>query len=240
MLSISRRSLFDRCLRRVQRAIPADCTLCGVASGPQRLCNDCDAALPRLSPIGCRICALPLTAGDLCGHCLSAPPTYDGVRAAFVYAFPLDVLIQKYKYGGDLTLAPLLGQLLGRAPCAEVDAVIPMPLAPGRLRERGFNQAQEIARLAARVRRFPVLPRACRKVNETPPQAALPWAERARNVRGSFVCDVDLTGRRIAIVDDVMTTGSTVSELARVLKRAGAETVHVWVLARALPENAIA
>jgi ComF family protein len=240
MLSISRRSIFDRCLRSVQRALPADCTLCGVASGPQRLCNDCDAALPRLSPIGCRICALPLTAGDLCGHCLSAPPTYDGVRAAFVYAFPLDALIQKYKYGGDLTLAPLLGQLLGRAPCAAVDAVIPMPLASGRLRERGFNQAQEIARLAARVRRLPVLPRACRKVNETPPQATLPWPERARNVRGSFVCDVDLTGRRIAIVDDVMTTGSTVSELARVLKRAGAEAVHVWVLARALPENPIA
>jgi ComF family protein len=240
MLSISRGSIFDRCLRSVQRALPADCALCGVASGPQRLCNDCDAALTRLSPTACRICALPLTAGDLCGHCLSAPPTYDGVRAAFVYAFPLDALIQKYKYGGDLTLAPLLGQLLGRAPCAEVDAVIPMPLASGRLRERGFNQAQEIARLAARVRRLPVLPRACRKVNETPPQATLPWAERARNVRGSFVCDVDLTGRRIAIVDDVMTTGSTVSELARVLKRAGAEAVHVWVLARALPENAIA
>ena len=143
MLSISRRSIFDRCLRSVQRALPADCTLCGVASGPQRLCNDCDAALPRLSPIGCRICALPLTAGDLCGHCLSAPPTYDGVRAAFVYAFPLDALIQKYKYGGDLTLAPLLGQLLGRAPCAAVDAVIPMPLASGRLRDAASTRRRK-------------------------------------------------------------------------------------------------
>jgi|RhiMethySRZTD1v2_1073278.scaffolds.fasta_scaffold114271_3 ComF family protein len=234
MLSISRGSIFDRCWKRVQQAVPVHCALCGSASSPERLCSGCDAGLPRLAALRCRICALPLATGEVCGRCFSAPPTYDTVAAAFVYAFPLDALIQKYKYGGDLTLAPLLAGLLARSPCARVDAVIPMPLAGARLRERGFNQAQEMARLAARACGLPLLRHACRKVAETPPQAGLPWAERARNVRGSFVCDADLTGRRVAIVDDVMTTGATVSELARVLKRAGAEAVHVWVLARAV------
>jgi len=160
---------------------------------------------------------------------------YDGVTAAFAYDFPVDALIQKFKYGPDLTLAPVLGRLLGNTSCGEIDTVIPMPLGAARLRGRGFNQAQELARVAARIRDVPLLARACRKVSETPPQAGLPWKERAANVRGSFVCDADLRGQRVAIVDDVMTTGATVGELARVLKRARARSVHVWVLARTLP-----
>jgi ComF family protein len=185
----------------------------------------------------CRRCALPLESGEICGACLVAPPAYDGVTAAFVYDFPVDALVQKYKYAPDLGLAPVLGELLGAAPCAEVDAVIAMPLGAARLRVRGFNQAQELARVAARIRGLPLLARACRKVGEAPPQASLPWKERAANVRGSFVCDADLTDRRVAVVDDVMTTGATVNELARVLKRAGARCVRAWVLARTLPET---
>jgi ComF family protein len=156
--------------------------------------------------------------------------------AAFVYGFPVDALVQQYKYGPDLGLAPVLGGLLGAVHCGEVDAVVAMPLGAARLRLRGFNQAQELARVASRMRDVPLLARACRKVAETPPQASLPWKERAANVRGSFVCDVDLTGRRVVIVDDVMTTGATMNELARVVKRAGARSVRAWVLARTLPE----
>jgi ComF family protein len=158
------------------------------------------------------------------------------VTAAFIYSFPVDALVQKYKYAPDLTLAPVLGGLLGTSCPAGVDAVVPMPLAASRLCRRGFNQAQELARVAARLANLPVLARACRKVGETPPQASLPWKERAANVRGSFVCDAELSGLRVAIADDVMTTGATVNELARVLKRAGALSVHAWVLARTLPE----
>ncbi len=200
------------------------------------MCRACDDSLPRLPALRCGRCALPLESGEICGPCLRTPPLYDGVTTPFVYRFPVDALIQKYKYGPDLTLAPVLGGLLGATSCGEADAVIAMPLGAARLRSRGFNQAQEIARVAARMAGVPLLARACRKVAETPPQASLPWKERAANVRGSFVCDDDLTGRRVAIVDDVMTTGATVNELARVLKRAGARSVHVWALARTLPE----
>jgi ComF family protein len=226
----------DRCFERVRRALPSNCALCGAASMSQRLCLPCDASLPRLPARQCRRCALPLPSGEICGTCLSAPPAYDGVAAAFVYAFPVDALVQRYKYAPDLSLAPVLGRLLATAPCGEVDAVLAMPLGAARLRARGFNQAHELARIAARVCGVPFLACACRKVDETPPQASLPWKERAANVRGSFVCDADLAGRRVAIVDDVMTTGATVNELARVLRRAGACSVRVWVLARTLPQ----
>ena len=226
----------DRCFAGVQNALPANCVLCGAASLLQCLCRACDEALPRLPLSQCRRCALPLASGEICGTCLATPPTHDGVTVAFAYGFPVDALIQKFKYGPDLTLAPVLGRLLGSTSCGEVDAALAMPLGAARLRGRGFNQAQELARVAARIRGVPLLPRACRKVSETPPQVGLPWKERAANVRGSFVCDADLRGQRVAIVDDVMTTGATVGELARVLKRAGARSVHVWVLARTLPE----
>jgi ComF family protein len=116
-----------------------------------------------------------------------------------------------------------------------VDAIVPMPLAPGRLAERGFNQALEIARPVARRTGIPLLPHACRKVVETAPQAALPWIERAKNVRRAFVCDAGLRGKRIAVVDDVLTTGATLNELARVLRKAGAREISGWVVARTLP-----
>ncbi len=170
----------------------------------------------------------------MCGSCLEHPPRYDCASAPYAYAFPIDALILAFKYGGTLSIAPLLASRLGSAADATVDALIPMPLASGRLRERGFNQAQELARLTGRRLGLPVLARACRKVADTPPQAALPWNERASNVRGAFVCDADLTGMKVAIVDDVMTTGATLDELSKNLKRAGAVHVSCWVVARTL------
>ena len=170
----------------------------------------------------------------MCGSCLEHPPRYDCASAPYAYAFPIDALILAFKYGGTLSIAPLLASRLGSAADVAVDAIIPMPLASGRLRERGFNQAQELARLAGRRLGLPVLARACRKVADTRPQAALPWNERASNVRGAFVCDADLTGMKVAIVDDVMTTGATLDELSKNLKRAGAVHVSCWVVARTL------
>jgi ComF family protein len=177
---------------------------------------------------------LPLTTGTVCGSCLEHAPTFDAVSAAYAYAFPVDALVHAFKYGGNLSIAPILAEALAASTLPRVDALIPAPLAAGRLRERGFNQAQELARLIGRRVDVPVLAHACRKVTDTAPQAALPWKERARNVRASFVCDADLTGLRVAIVDDVMTSGATVNELARNLKRAGAAHVSAWVVARTL------
>jgi ComF family protein len=183
------------------------------------------------------VCALPLPSGEVCGACLAHTPAYDTTVAAYGYAYPLDAVIAGYKYRGDLSLAPLLAAALSdetEAEAAEVDAIVPMPLAALRLQERGFNQAHELARYIGHTRRVRVLASACRKVTDTPAQAELPWKERARNVRGAFVCDADFTGLRVAVVDDVMTTGATMNELAKNLKRAGASSVQAWVVARTL------
>jgi ComF family protein len=234
MLSNRAGRVLNSCIAFAQSALPVHCVLCAARTAQSRLCRACSAALPRLPEPRCSTCALPLANEGTCGACMRRPPRYDRVRAAFAYTFPVDALIQAYKYGGDLTLAALLSrELAPHVPC-DVDAIVPMPLSASRLTERGFNQAQEIARRIGRTRRIAVLSHACRKVIDTAPQASLPFGERARNVRGAFVCDADLTGKRIAVVDDVMTTGATLDELARNLKRAGACRVEGWVIARTL------
>ena len=215
--------------------LPQSCLLCESDDANGLLCEPCRADLPWLPRNGCRVCALPLTSGSVCGACLVRPPRFDAVEAAFAYRFPVDALILAFKYGGRLALARGLGELLARVATRDVDAIVPMPLARARLAERGFNQALEIARVVAMLTGVPLLRDACRKVADTPPQAALPWRERAKNVRRAFVCDTDLEGRRIAVVDDVLTTGATLNELARVLRRAGAVEVVGWVVARTLP-----
>ncbi|HWI15374.1 MAG TPA: ComF family protein [Burkholderiales bacterium] len=156
------------------------------------------------------------------------------MAAAYIYDFPIDALIQAYKYGGELRLVRALGNATAAAAHGAVDALIPMPLSEERVRERGYNQALELARHVGSRRGIPVLAHACRRAIDTPAQALLPWRERARNVRGAFVCDADLTGLRVAVVDDVLTTGATLNELARNIKRAGAKAVYGWVAARAV------
>jgi len=225
--------IVDQCARLAQQALPWSCLLCGAGAPDARVCARCDATLQRLPAAHCARCALPLTSGTVCGACLDDPPEYDSVSAPYTYAFPVDALIHAFKYGGTLSIAPVLAAKLGSA-APPVDILIPMPLATGRLRERGFNQAQELARLAGCRLGMRVFAHACRKVADTAPQAALPWKERARNVRGAFVCDADLTGLSVAVVDDVITTGATLNELARNLKRAGAVQVSGWAVARTL------
>jgi ComF family protein len=161
----------------------------------------------------------------------------------FVYQHPLDALVQAFKYGGNLALATLLGDALGQTVAASTDEradlIIPMPLSARRLRERGFNQAVELARRVGRITGVTVASGMCRKIVDTQPQAALPWKARAQNVRGAFVCDADLQGKNVAVIDDVMTTGATLNELARNLRRAGAAHISGWVVARALRNSAI-
>jgi ComF family protein len=209
------------------------CYLCrGSARG--LLCAACDADLPRLAGPLCPRCALASPAGAVCGRCLARAPAYDGTVAALAYAFPADVLVQALKFRGELALAPLFGQLLaarlGRG--ARADAVLPVPLSAARLRARGFNQALEIARYVARATGTRLEPRLAERSRDTASQMDLPYAERARNVRGAFRCGAALEGAEVALVDDVMTTGATLDELAATLKRAGAARVVNWVVAR--------
>lgn len=211
------------------------CFLCrGEARG--LLCRQCDADLPRLPPGLCPRCALDSPKGAVCGRCLTQSPAYDATRAALAYRFPADVLVRALKFHGELALAPLLGGLLsGCIAKGTVDCIVPVPLSAARLRSRGYNQAIEIARHAARATGVRLAPELCERRRDTAEQAELPLAERARNVRGAFDCPQLLGGARIAVLDDVMTTGATLDEIAATLKRAGAAYVENWVVARTFP-----
>jgi ComF family protein len=217
------------------------CFLCrGSADASRReglLCEACDADLPRLSVAGCPLCALVSPAGAVCGRCLADRPPYDATFAALAYRFPTDVLVHALKFRGELALARLLGGLLAeRAGCGErVDAVLPVPLSAARLRERGYNQAMELARPVAAALGAPLEARLCERVRDTRAQTDLPWVDRARNVRGAFRCTTSLDGAVVAVVDDVMTTGATLAEIAATLKRAGAARVLNCVAARTFP-----
>lgn len=214
-----------------------DCLLCGAGSAASLLCAACEADLPRLPDARCPRCALPTMHGEVCGRCLARPPLYDSTLAAFRYAFPIDKLMQSFKYGHRLALGGYFGRQLAALgdDGHRADVIVPLPLHPRRLRERGFNQALELARPLARAWRIPIDARSCRRIRHTAVQAELPWRERARNVRGAFDCASDFTGKRLLLIDDVMTTGSSLDELARTVKLHGAAEVVLLVVARALP-----
>ena len=217
-------------------AFGGSCYLCrGAADGV--LCAECDGDLPRLAAPACPRCALATRGGALCGRCLAQPPAYDETLAALAYAFPADVLVQALKFRSELALAPFLGALLAaRLPRgARVDFILPVPLSATRLRERGFNQALEIARHVAAATGCALAPQLAERSRDTPPQVDLPLVERARNVSGAFRCTRALPGAEVALLDDVMTTGATLDELAATLKRAGAAKVVNWVVARTPP-----
>jgi ComF family protein len=210
------------------------CYLCRGAA-PATLCPACDADLPRLAPPRCPRCALDSPRGEVCGRCLSEAPHYDATVAALAYEFPADALVHSLKFRGELALAGLLGQLLlEKIENLEIDCVMPVPLSAARLRERGYNHAAEIARHLAPAKLDLGL---CERSRDTPPQMDLPFAERRRNVRGAFRCTRGLAGASVAVVDDVMTTGATLNEVARTLKAAGAARVVNWVVARTFREE---
>ena len=238
-MSISPRSVLNYCSILAQLALPPQCFLCGAHCGDEGLCPDCRGDLPRLPASVCQMCALPAPGATLCGRCLQIRPNFDHVIAACSYAFPADAMVQALKYRSELAVASILAHELAAAVCSEPgpDLVIAMPLSVERLRERGFNQALEIARLLCARTGFALAVDACRRVLDTTPQTSLPWSQRAKNVRRAFVCDADLQGRSVAVVDDVLTTGATLSELAATLKKRGAVSVSAWVFARTLPHG---
>lgn len=228
--------------RLLRATLSQDCVLCGAETNDVPLCGPCRGELPMLAR-ACPSCAMPNRLGETCGTCLRRAPPFDMTYAVWRYAYPVDRLVQALKFHGRLALAPFFadafGPVIERPHSERVDVLIPMPLHPERLAERGFNQAAEIARhLAARsaARAMPlrIASRVASRVRRTLTQARLPLDQRASNVRGAFACSSDLKGARVAVVDDVMTTGATLAELAKVLKRAGATRVENWVVARTI------
>ena len=210
------------------------CYLCRGAAA-DLLCAACDADLPRLAGPRCPRCALDSPRGELCGRCLSEAPHYDATVAVLAYEFPADALVHALKFRGELALGAFLGKEMARRVSAvEIDFVVPVPLSAARLRTRGYNHAAEVARHLLPGKLDLAL---CERSRDTPPQIDLPFAERRRNVRGAFRCTRALAGASVAVVDDVMTTGATLNELARTLKGAGAARVVNWVVARTFPPD---
>jgi ComF family protein len=171
-----------------------------------------------------------------CAACLENPPPWREVVAACAYAHPVDALVKALKYGGRIECAPALAGLLGAALADRPapDLVVPLPLSPARLRSRGFNQSLEIARALPAAMAARSDDGALERILDAGPQAALPLHARSANVRGAFRATRALTGLRVAVLDDVMTTGATLCEAARALQDAGALEVSAWVVARAL------
>jgi ComF family protein len=169
--------------------------------------------------------------GLVCGRCLRAPPAFDSTHALYDYVFPADVLVRAFKYHHRLALARFFADAAEDLP--EIDVLVPMPLHPRRLSERGFNQALEIARPLARAAGLPLVQEGVVRERYTPPQAMLDREARLANPRGAFASRCRFDGLRVMVVDDVMTTGASLDALARCLKAAGAATVHNFVLARA-------
>jgi ComF family protein len=224
----------------LQQFYPPTCVLCGApGTGDLDLCEGCLADLPTNRHC-CSHCSLPLPAelptGTLCGSCQRRPPPFALCRTAFRYEVPLPALVGGAKFRARMNLLRLLGQCLAldllERNAERPDLLLPVPLHPRRLRERGYNQALEIARVLGRELSLRVEKHSCARVLATTPQTGLERKERRRNVRGAFRVLRPLEVTRVAIVDDVVTTGSTVSELARALLKSGVERVDVWALAR--------
>jgi ComF family protein len=203
------------------------------------LCSACAADLPRNEP-ACSLCAEPLPGAGIearvCGACLRDPPPFDSSFVPFRYAYPLDQLVQGLKFRNELACGRVLGRLFAGCLLARgaplPEAIVPVPLALRRYRQRGYNQASELALSIRRVTRVTVRSDIAIRQRETAEQAGLDRKARRRNLTDAFATLAPLHARHVAILDDVVTTGSTVRELAEVLRRAGAERIEIWAIAR--------
>lgn len=220
-------------------ALPGQCAVC-FSWSRGRICAPC---LSRFAAPTCRCerCALRVPDGvTVCGACIKSPPPFDSAFASVDYAHPWDQLIARFKFNAALDLSSALADLLVQTHRASrlalPDCVLPIPLSAQRLRERGYNQAWELARRVGQRLHAPAEARLLLRVKDTPHQLAFPPAKRAANVRGAFAVEPtrlpEVRGKRIAVIDDVMTTAATANEVAAVLRQAGAAEVHFWVIAR--------
>ena len=229
--------MLQRWTDRLADYLPSQCALC--RDWPSR--PMCDACVARFAPpqARCLSCALPVPAGvTRCGECLRQPPALDACLAACAYAWPWPDCIARFKFHGDAGLAAPLATLMRSAPWVEpalerCDLVLPMPLAPARLRERGFNQSLQLARRLAPDKTDAHL---LLRTRDTPAQSGLTRAERLRNLRGAFAIEPlrasAVRDRRVVLADDVMTTGASLFAAAQVLRDAGAAHITAIVFAR--------
>lgn len=230
--------MVNNCINFIQSALyPAHCLLCDSPLEPGTdFCPGCRGELP-FNRQACPHCGLPVAGSrtQACGRCTSHPPPFTHTLAPLRYEAPIDRLVGALKFHQQLNLASPLGRLFCRQlpRCHPMpDTILPVPLHPQRLRERGFNQSLELARAVAAGLGLPLTHRGCRRVIATPPQSGLDQRGRMKNLRKAFVAGTGVEGLHIALFDDVITTGATVTAVSQALLRAGAKRVDVWALAR--------
>ncbi|GAB2900984.1 ComF family protein [Uliginosibacterium flavum] len=213
-----------------------ECFVCGEVAGNAAVCLACEPMLVRLPGQVCARCALPVPLeGMLCGQCLHRLPYFDATRAAFIYTQPVREMVLALKHGKGFGLIDWLGGELNAALAGlTVDCIVPVPLHARRLAERGFNQSNELARRLARVSGLPLRRQAIIRDVNTPKFVGLRGKQRRSAVRGVFRAVEDFTGQHVLVLDDVMTSGATLNELARTLKQRGAVRVTNLVVARTL------
>ena len=218
------------------------CLLClSPTNNKYLLCSDCERDLPENKSY-CIICAIPFAttqptqASLICGKCLKSPPFYTTSLIPHIYTSPLKQLISNLKFQGNLTHAPLLAQSfiqsIDHRKNNLPECIIPVPLHSQRLHERGFNQALELARIIAKQLNIPLDYALCQRNKATPFQSGLSAKQRKQNLKNAFCVTKNHSYKHVAIFDDVVTTGTTVNELARQLKQSGVETIEVWAIAR--------
>lgn len=217
--------------------LPSHCLLCGArGQGSLSLCAACEADMPRNAAC-CARCALPLDVpAPLCGRCIKHAPPWNQAWVPFRYEWPLAQLEARFKFGGDLAAGRTLSLLwsASQAPPDVPDAIVPVPLHRSRLRKRGYNQAFELAKPLAKHFGIPLLRDGLRRSRATDAQTELTATRRRRNVRGAFQAQFNgKAPEHVAVLDDVFTTGATLAECVRVLRKAGVARVDVWALARA-------
>lgn len=218
------------------------CLLCDERTdSPHAICTACESDLPWLID-SCERCALPMPMSGLtCAQCTRHSPAFNDVIVPWLYDFPIDALVTRFKHQGKWPLGRLLAELLAQTlqhrfdeGLSQPDVMIPVPLASKRLRQRGYNQAAMLANWLGSLLELPVDERLIKRVKDTPAQQGLGAKARKRNVREAFVLvkPEGVMGKHVALIDDVLTTGSTADTIARLLMKAGARAVDVYCLAR--------
>ena len=229
--------MLSRWMDRFAASVPGQCAVCR-AWPAQPVCEACVSRFAQ-PEARCRRCAIAVPAGVVeCGRCLGTPPPLDACYAAVSYQYPWSGLVAQYKFNGQAGWARAFATLMRSTPWVEpaleqADVVLPMPLSAQRLSERGFNQALLLARALAPGKTDSGL---LLRVKHTPTQTALDRQERAANVKGAFAVQpmraAELRGKRLVLVDDVMTSGASLFSAAATLRQAGAASVAAVVLAR--------
>ena len=231
----------------VNQCIFMSCLLCrGATPLRQPVCRLCIAQCP-IADNSCALCGVPLLSAsvDTCAGCLKKAPPYDQCLPAFIYRYPINHIIQRIKYSRQISLLPIFSRTLAEILCHSYsglewpEVIIPVPLHKRRLSHRGYDQAlllgRELQKTLRKVQSIKLDYKLVQRSRNTPAQQELPARERRKNIRGAFRLTTTLDYRHVAIVDDVVTTGETVGEITRMLKKQGVERVDVWCLARTPP-----